>query len=249
MESNSGRFSSHLGLGIALALGMLSSSVYLGSTFSKLKSSDKTIEVKGFAEQKITSDVAIWSGNLVIRDTNVAQAYSKLEQDKKRIYSFLESEDIRPDTIVVSPVTKENVFRLDEKGQPTNIIEGVVVRQRFSLTSNDVHKISQLSTKIDKINTEGVEFESNRPEYYFSSTKMEQIKMELLGIATKSARERAQQIASNSGSGVGKLISARQGIFQVTPENSTDLSDYGVYDTSTIEKIVKIVVTLSYTIE
>ena len=44
------------------------------------------------------------------------------------------------------------------------------------------------------------------------------------------------------------LVSARQGIFQVTAENSTDLSDYGVYDTSTIDKVVKIVVTLSYTI-
>jgi hypothetical protein len=59
MENNRTHFSAHLGLGIALALGMVSSSIYLGSTFSKLKNSDKTIEIKGFAEQKITSDVEI----------------------------------------------------------------------------------------------------------------------------------------------------------------------------------------------
>jgi hypothetical protein len=51
-----------------------------------------------------------------------------------------------------------------------------------------------------------------------------------------------------SGGKVGGLSSASQGVFQITAVNSTDTSDYGVYDTSTIEKSVKCVVTVEFKI-
>lgn len=241
-------FTSNLGLGIALAVGLFASCFYLGSTIIKLKNADKTIEVKGFSEQKITSDIAVWSGNLVARGTNITEAFAKLETDKKHVLSFLNGEDIKLEHINTNPVVKETVFTIDEKGNPTNHLESYVLRQRFTITSGDVQKISSLAVKIDQLNAHGVEFESAKPDFFFSNEKLNQVKVDLLGEATKSARERAQQLAANSGSGVGQLVSARQGIFQVTAENSTDMSDYGVYDTSTIDKVVKIVVTLSYTI-
>ena len=48
---------------------------------------------------------------------------------------------------------------------------------------------------------------------------------------------------------MGALISASQGVFQITARHSTEVSSWGVYDTSTIEKTVKAVVTLEYAIE
>jgi hypothetical protein len=48
---------------------------------------------------------------------------------------------------------------------------------------------------------------------------------------------------------VGALMSAQQGVFQITQRNSTDTSSYGMYDTSTIEKTAKAIVTLEYAIE
>lgn len=241
-------FTSNLGLGIALAAGLFASCFYVSTTVVKLKNADKTIEVKGFSEKKITSDIAVWSGNLVARGTTIAEAFGKLNADKQHVISFFNGEDIKADQINAAPVVKDTIFKMDEKGQPTNHPESYVLRQKFTVTSADVHKIAGLAVKIDQLNAQAVEFESSKPDFFFSNEKLNQVKVDLLGDATKSARERAQQLAANSGSGVGQLVSARQGIFQVTAENSTDLSDYGVYDTSTIDKVVKIVVTLSYTI-
>ena len=78
---------------------------------------------------------------------------------------------------------------------------------------------------------------------------MEQLKLELLGNATKNAYDRAKALAENSRGKVGALNSASQGVFQITPVDSTDVSDGGEYDTTTIEKKVKAVVTLEYHIE
>lgn len=75
------------------------------------------------------------------------------------------------------------------------------------------------------------------------------MKIQLLGEATKNARMRAEGLARNSGSEIGTLKYASQGLFQITPVNPTDVSDYGIYDTTTIEKSVKAVVTIEYSIK
>jgi hypothetical protein len=243
MSERSVGFGAQLGLGVALALGLFGSSVYISKTIEKIKSSDHLIEVKGYSERKITSDTALWRGTLVVRGKDLAPAYQKLESDRKQVISFLESEGLKPD---LSPVMKDTLYAQTSHGINTNVLEGFVLRQGFSITSNDVQKIAALAIKIDQINAQGLEFESLDPRFFYSRDKLDTLKVELLGEATKNAKERADQFAKASTSTVGRLMSARQGIFQVTPENSTDLSDTGAYDTSTIDKVVKIVVTLSY---
>jgi hypothetical protein len=47
----------------------------------------------------------------------------------------------------------------------------------------------------------------------------------------------------------GPLRYARQGVFQVTPANSAEVSDYGRNDTTSREKSIKAVATIRYAIE
>jgi hypothetical protein len=91
---------------------------------------------------------------------------------------------------------------------------------------------------------EGIRYESRAPEYFY--TKLDDLKIQMLGEAAKDARNRAEQLVSASGAKVGPLRSAQQGVFQITPPHSTDTSDYGVLDTSTVEKSIKAVVTMEY---
>jgi len=84
-------------------------------------------------------------------------------------------------------------------------------------------------------------------EFYVSTLPV--TKLELLVKATDDAYRRAVVLAENSRGRVGALISARQGVLQITARYSTDTSGYGVYDTATIEKTAKAVVTLEYAVE
>jgi len=49
-----------------------------------------------------------------------------------------------------------------------------------------------------------------------------------------------------SGGVLGKIISARQGVIQITAPCSDEISDYGAYDTKSLQKIIKIVVTAEF---
>ena len=78
---------------------------------------------------------------------------------------------------------------------------------------------------------------------------IDQVKFQLMRESTKNGRKRAEILAESSGERLGKLVSAKQGVIQITKRNSSQTSSYGIYDTETIEKVVKLVVTLEFEIE
>jgi hypothetical protein len=91
-----------------------------------------------------------------------------------------------------------------------------------------------------------VNWASEAPQFYLGS--LDSIKLDLLGKAAADARSRAQILAGGE-SRLGALVEARQGILQVTPPNSVEVDDYGMYSTETIEKTVKAVVTVTFALE
>jgi hypothetical protein len=55
----------------------------------------------------------------------------------------------------------------------------------------------------------------------------------------RDARQRADQLATNSRCKVGSLRCASMAIFQITRANSIEMFDYGMYDASGLEKDIK----------
>ena len=54
---------------------------------------------------------------------------------------------------------------------------------------------------------------------------------------------------SATGSSVGKVKQVKMGVFQITPPDSTDVSDYGMNDTSTIDKKVTAVANVVFKVK
>lgn len=71
----------------------------------------------------------------------------------------------------------------------------------------------------------------------------------MLAKATENAKQRAENMARATGNKIGFMRSAKMGVFQITPVTSTDVSDWGTNDTSSLDKKVMSVVTVSFAIE
>jgi uncharacterized protein len=93
----------------------------------------------------------------------------------------------------------------------------------------------------------GVTFDNSTMEFY--SSKIEEIKKQLLGKATQNAFERAEEITSSTDLKVDKLISARAGVFQITEPYSTEVSDFGIHNTSSARKNIKVTVSAEFTLK
>jgi len=70
----------------------------------------------------------------------------------------------------------------------------------------------------------------------------------MLEKASENAKQRAEKMAKATGNSIGFMRSARMGVFQITPVTSTDISDWGINDTSSLDKKVMAVVTVSFAI-
>lgn len=233
-------------LGALLAVGIVVGTLIIAKTVETVKFQNQRITVKGFAERTITSDVAVWSGQITARANELVTAYDELQSDLDKVLTYLEQKGVKKEDITIDSVQTSIQYVRTDKGVYTNIVEGYTLTQPIKIASSDIGQIEGVAGEITSLIKDGVEIASFSPQYYY--TKLDDMKIELLGEATKNALQRARQLAENSGSSVGNLKYASQGVFQITPVYSTDVSNYGLYDTTTIEKSVKAVVTVEYSI-
>ena len=80
----------------------------------------------------------------------------------------------------------------------------------------------------------------------YLSTELTKAKLAALAAATEEARHRAEILIHGLGGKLGRMRSSSQGVFQVTPRDSTEVSDYGISDTSSREKDVNAVVSATF---
>lgn len=137
--------------------------------------------------------------------------------------------------------------KVDANGRRTNEVDFYRASRQVRVSSTDVAGLARVGRLVFDLNGEGLRVNVSGPEFFVSS--LEDVKLELLSQATENGKKRAEVLASNSGERLGALVSARQGVIQITKKNSGQTSSYGIYDTETIDKVVNLVVTLEFEIK
>lgn len=232
---------------LMIAVALVVSSLILGSSAVKTRRAGDGVTVKGLAVTRVSSDIAAWEATLSCTAASLESGFALATRLVNEANEFFKSLGALEPALQVAPVTTQTVFEMDGRGQPTGKVAHYRFHARFTFESSNVKLVEGLSRGAATLLGRGIELVSGSPRYYFS--KLEDLKLDLLGDATANARERADVLIRKSGGTVGRLLSASQGVFQVTPPLSTDFSDYGSYDTSTMEKDVRCVVTATFAIE
>jgi hypothetical protein len=235
-----------LNAGAVLAIGLVLSSAIFGWFYSKTKKSDEAITVTGSAKKRIKADLVVWSAGVSSQSPQLSEAYKQLSDSVPRIKQYLVAKGIPEEQMTVSAIATTTLKKQNENGVETSEITGYSLQQRVEVRSNDVDKIAQIAREATELINQGILIESNAPQYYY--TQIGDLKIEMLGEAAKDAKERAEKIAASTGNSIGPVRSARMGVLQITPADSTEVSDSGIYDTSTIDKDMTAVVNISFAV-
>ncbi len=202
------------------------------------------VTVKGFAKQKITSDYAIFDIEIVSENPDLKLCYATLASDKVKVLDYLTKQKITKDEIEMHPAEIDEEYKVNERGYKTDEFVKYILNQTILVKSEDVDKVRELSSGIVEILDQGVKVVISRPRYFYR--KLEDLKIEMVGKATNNARERAIKIAKEGKFRLGSIADVRVGVFQITPVYSTAVSNYGINDTSSIDKEIKCVVGIQY---
>jgi hypothetical protein len=208
----------------------------------------ETIVVTGLAEKDFNSDLIVWSGTYARKSFDLKDAYSTLKNDENAIRSYLLKKGIAAGNMQFSSVmiNKEFSQQTNANGQyMSQEFTGYNLMQTVTIESSEVDKVDKISREVAELIQSGIEFNSNPPMFY--NTKLNEVKMELLGKASADARARAETIAKNAGSSLGELKKATMGVFQITGKNSNEAYSYGgAFNTSNKYKTGSITIKMEF---
>lgn len=225
-----------LGVFMVIAFGVF------GWYFKESRQQQQTVKVVGYATHEFESNVVKWSVTLSQRVlmSGTEEGYRIMAKKLDSFKNVWKSTGIATDEFKVFPITVNR-----EYGNGGQV--GYSLTQRIYILSKDLEKIEQIAIDPAVFVNAGLAFDNSQMEFF--STELEEIKKDLLGAATQNAYERAELIVSTTDLKVDKLLSARSGVFQITEPYSTEVAGYGVHNTSSPTKNIKVTVSAEFSLK
>lgn len=228
--------------GIYIGIAFIIASLIFGSFFYASRASKDVISVIGYASVDGTADVVKWNFTLqrAVGLSGLKDGYKDINQDLNLVKSVLQDKlGVEKNDILVNPINVENLYE-------NNNVTGYSILQNIQVIAKGaaLEKVSDYSLNPTDFLDKNIIFRSSYLEYTISD--ISKIKRLLLSKATDDAKQRALAIAKSSKNRIGKLESLRVGVFQITPPLSTEVSDSGIYNTSTKAKSISVTVNANF---
>ena len=234
-------------LPIIMGTALIIASLVIAYGFKNIKPSGHNFMVTGSATMHVTSDTAKLNGSIsrTVPISELENAYTEIAQNIQKVKDLAKAQGIKDEEITVLAPSANEQFSYGQNGEITS--RNYYVNQRIVVSTSNIDNVTKFGNAVSELAKQGIFFQTSGPEYYYS--KLPEARVSLLGQAVKDAKARAESVAQNAGAGVGSLESVSGGIVQVLAPNSTDISDYGSYDTSTIEKDIMVTVKAEFGIK
>jgi hypothetical protein len=221
---------------LLLALGLLGAGWFASRGLVAIKTQDRYVTVKGSAERIVDADLLVWPLPHTVGGNDLAEVQRRLAANTDTIRRFFLDAGFEDAEIVVSPPRLEDrwAYAYGDSRPPE--------RFRYSNT------VSLRTTKVDKalaalrnsgqLVGEGVMIDQgSQPD--FDYTKLNDIKPALIAEATAAARESAVQFAKDSGSKLGGIRNANQGVVTISDRDQSSPQVKKVRVVTTVEYFLR----------
>jgi len=240
MRDNSGQL-------VLVAVGIALCGWFVGHGFTKARTADRFVSVKGVSERDVRADMALWPIRYTSTDDNLARAQQKFDDSRKAVVAFLGQHGIDASSVELQNFDVTDVLANPYRGAG-EVTSRYIITGTLMVRVEDPTLVQKASQDLGALVSGGVVFSSqggyaSGPTFLF--TKLNDLKPQMIAEATASAREGAEQFAKDSGSHLGKIRQASQGVFQILPRDRAP----GVMEESQINKTVRVVSTIEYSLE
>ncbi len=252
-ETNSVNRSNAALLGALLAFGLVAGGWVLGAEIKATRLSDRYVTVKGLVERPVKSDLAIWSLSYKEAGDELASVYAKTDNDKNAVLQFLGGQGFQPPEIEMGVVRVIDT-QANEYGVGNKALHRYIVEQQITVRTARVDQVALAAQKTMQLLQKGIVLNSNPGQglvYKFNG--LNSIKPDMITEATRNARAAADRFASDSGSKVGSIRQANQGVFSIlAADQANDAGEPGegggpVFGADTsVMKTIRVVTTVQY---
>jgi hypothetical protein len=231
-------------LGLLIGLGLAIAGFFIGRGFIKSKTVDRYVTVKGISERDVIANKGFWAIRFAVTDNELNSAQAKINRDRSIILNFLRTNNISEEfTELQNLSVQDKVANAYNNNFNQN---RYVISQTIMVRSENPSLLEKVSQKVGDLVDQGVVLagdnygSGSRPSYLFNG--LNQLKPEMIAEATENARSSAEKFAADSGSKIGGIRKANQGVFQILARDRAP----GVYEQNQVNKTVRVVSTIEY---
>ncbi len=220
---------------VIIALSIVIASAFIAFGLFNVTATDRTVTVRGLSEHEYDADFAVWPMKFSVSGNDLAVVRDDITNKLNIVSAYLDRFGFAEDEITIKEASVTDALSnyYSANDAPFRYIAEITV---FVRSSNVEVVKTALASSLDLIG-QGIalrnEYDS-QVQYLF--TKLNDVKPQMIAEATENAREAAEQFAIDSGSEVGKIVSASQGLFSIE-DASPGLPE---------KKIVRVVTTVEY---
>jgi len=199
---------------LVLSLGIVVAGYFIGDALLRARAADRVVTVRGLAERTLPANLALWPVVFSVTSNDLTDLQRRADEGVARVRAFLE-QDFPAEQITVSAprVQDREAQGMMNSGRPMDRYSAEVT---VTLRTDNIDAARQSIQRSGELVKQGVavirSYEYNTQYLY---TDLDKIKPEMIAEATKDARRAAEQFAKDSGSQVGTIRSAQQGLFSI----------------------------------
>ena len=222
-------------IGLALVAGLALFGYLLGRAAINVKEYERSVTVKGLAEREVPADIVLWPIVFTVTDNDLGQLYASIDESQRKIVKFLVARGIDRQEIssALPSITDKSAQQYGGSARPEFRF---VATQTVTVYSARVAEVRQAMAGLAELGKSGIVFSGQNmygTEYLF--TRLNKIKPQMIEEATAKAREVAEKFAADSQSRLGRIKSASQGQFSITPRDNNNPHLKKVRVVSTVE--------------
>jgi hypothetical protein len=205
-------------LGLFVGGGIALAGVHLGLSLKESRRPQRTVSVRGLAEREVPADLAVWPITFVETGNDLAALDASLTRKRRIIAEFLAAAGFgAADLSHSSPSIVDQHAREygDGRSRPEFRYLG---KATVTLRSGNVQQVKKAMEQSGSLVGKGIVVLAgewgSRTQYFFKG--LNAVKPAMIEEATRNARAAAEKFAADSGSTLGKIKSASQGLFEIT---------------------------------
>jgi len=199
---------------IALALGIVVAGYFVGEALIQARSGDRQVSVRGLAEREVPANLALWPIVFTVTSNELVDLQRKADQGVATVRAFLASDFPAEQISVSAPRVQDREAQgMTGDGRRLDRFTAEVTVTVRTDRIDVARKAMERSGELVKQGVAVIRSYDYNTQYLF--TELDKIKPEMIAEATKDARRAAEQFAKDSGSTVGAIRTAQQGLFSI----------------------------------
>lgn len=232
--------------GLLIAIGLIVGGWFIGNGFAHSRN-ERFVTVKGLAEQDVEADVALWRIRFVETGDKLTDVQTAVQHDDAAVTAFLSQHKLGKGDIAfrnVQVTDRAAQMYGNQQYKTRFIVTGIIM-----VRTKNVGAVAAAAQDAGALIAQGVVLgdanggNDEGPTYLFDGINA--LKPSMIAEAMKNAREAAEQFARDSGSKLGGIRRANQGVFQILPRDKAPM----LQEDKQVDKTVRVVATLDYTLK